>query len=265
MRRTLLISSVLPLLLIGAAPSADRVKAARPEICGLGILAPAGKVLFLPGPSDSIEAVALFNGKRLWETKGASKLLLATDDKVFAQTQVKGKRNQVKIVVLDATTGERLLESERITFPAWVSVPPDYGRSFRSAARLDRGDLVYIWKARTFHDGGEPLPNAGPDGKPYVDPNAREASGAMRVDLSSGKVTVVKDYRPKESDFFEDRPTWAGPAKRQGRVFRVEQDTSTNSGMPHSLIRQILKAKTQDGKRSWQRDIIGEVNLPPRP
>ncbi len=265
MRGALLLSSTLLFLLLGGkVQSGDQVKVARPDVCGVGILAPSGKVLFLPSASGGIEAVALFNGKVLWEGKGASMLLLATDDKVFAQAVDKGKRNQVKVVVCDALTGERLLESEWITFPDWVSVRPDYGLRFRSAARLEKEDLTFVWEARAFYDGGEPLPEFGPDGKPYVDPNAKEAGGAARVNLGSGKVATVKDYRPKEGDFLEDRPTWVGPTKRQGWVFQVKE-TDPKPGFPQSLTRRILKAKTEDGKRSWERDIAGEVNLPPRP
>src|SRR5262249_37328617 len=155
--------------------------------------------LFLPSAAGGIEAVALFNGKALWESKDASRLLLATDDRVFAQALVKDKRNQVKVVVLDAITGERLLESEVITFPDWVSVRPDYGLRFRSGARLNKGNLVLAWEARAFYDGGPPLPEFGLDGKPYVDPNAKKAGGAVRVNLTSRKVATVKGYSPKEA------------------------------------------------------------------
>ncbi len=86
MRGALLVNSLLlPLLLVETARSGDQVQVARPEICGVGILSPSGKVVFLPSASGGMEAVALFNGKTLWKTKGASKLLLATGDRVFAQ------------------------------------------------------------------------------------------------------------------------------------------------------------------------------------
>jgi hypothetical protein len=265
MRSAWLVSAILvPLLLAGSVKSGEQVKVASLEVCGVGILSPSSKVLFLPSASGGVEAVALFNGKALWESKDASRLLLATGDKVFAMALVKGKRNQVKVVVLDAITGERLVESATITFPAWVSVPPDYGLSFRSGARLDKGDVVLVWEARAFQDGGPPPPEFGPDGKPYVDPNAKKASGALRVNVASGKVAPMQGYSPKEAEFFDDRPSWVGPIKRQGWVFRVEE-TGPKSGLPGALTQRTFKAATQDGKRSWEREIAGGVNLPPRP
>src|SRR5262249_618747 len=235
MRAAWLIGSVLlPWLLAGNAAGGGQAKATGPNICGVGILSPSGKVLFLPSATGGLEAAALFNGKTLWQAKDASKPLLATDEKVFAQASVKGKRNQVKVVVLDARTGERLLESGVIAFPDWVSVPRDYGLSFRSAGRLHKRDLVLAWEARAFYEGGVPPPAFGPDGKPYVDPNAKQAGGAVRVNLSSGKVTAVKGYRPKEAEFPEERPSWVGQTKRQGWVFRVAE-TDPEPGFPYSL------------------------------
>jgi hypothetical protein len=265
MRGVLLVSSaILPLLVTGRVESGDPVKVAGPAVCGVGILSPSGKVLFLPSTSRGIEAVALFNGKALWQSKDASRPLLATDAKVFAQGLVKGKRNQVQVVVFDVITGELLLGSQTITFPDWVSVRPDYGLRFRCAARLDKADLLLIWEARAFSDGGEPLPEFGPDGKPFVDPNAKKAGGAVRVNLASGKVATVKGYSLKEADFSEDRPSWVGETKRRGWVFRVEE-VAPKLGFPGSLTRRILKAAREDGKRTWERDIAGEVYLPPRP
>ena len=264
MRAILCCLLVPPLLTTGFANAGDQAQAAVPNVCGIGIMSPSGKVLFLPSAAGGIEAVAIFNGKTLWESKDADRPLLATDTRVFAQIPVKDKRNQVKIIVLDAATGERLLESAVISFPDWVSVRPDYGLRFRAGARLEKKDLVYAWDAYSFHDGGPPLPASGPDGKPYKDPNAKKAGGAIRVNLANGKFAAVKGYQPKEADFPEDRPDWAGQTKRQGWVFRVEE-RGPGSGFPYSLIPRVLKAQQADGKRSWEHRIAGEVYLPPRP
>jgi hypothetical protein len=235
-----------------------------PLVCGVGVAAPSGKVLYLPSAGGGIEAVALFNGKQLWEAKEASTPLLATADKVFALAQVKGKRNQVQVVVLDAATGERLLRSETITFPDWVSVKRDFGLRFTPAARMEKGALLLLWKAWRFHDGGPPPPPFGPDGKPYVDPNARKAAGAVRVELTGGKVAAVKGYQPRDVEFPETEPTNAGPTKLSGWVLRVEE-RDPEPGFPHVLTRRVLRAETTDGARSWQRRIAGEPYLPPRP
>jgi hypothetical protein len=96
-------------LLVAGQVGADPPKATGVTVCNLGVLAPSGKVLFLPGPSG-VEAITVFNGKPLWEAKGTGVPLLATADYVVSQIQVKGKKNQVRLVVLDATTGERIRE-----------------------------------------------------------------------------------------------------------------------------------------------------------
>ena len=261
MLRTRLAGSALLLVLSGLAlRAADPHKSAGVNVAAVGVLAPSGKVLFLPGDSH-VEAVAVFNGKPLWTSEDATRPLLATADHVFAQARVKGKRNQVKVVILDATTGERVRESETITFPDWVSVQPDYGLRFRSAARLDKDGFLFIWEARTFRDGGPPPPEFGPDGKPYVDPNAKQAGGAVRVDAATGRVSTVKDYKPKDTDFPSELGT---KTTANGWVFRVEQ-VPTDTGKPYALLPRRLVAEREDGKGSWKRPIDSEVNLPPRP
>ena len=246
------VSSFL-LLLSGLAMRADDApKATGVAVCNLGVLAPSRKVLFLPGTSG-VEAIAVFNGKPLWEAKDTGVPLLATADCVVSQIQVKGKKNQVKLVVLDATTGERLRVSDAIEFPEWVSVPLDFGHRFRSAARLDKDNVLFVWKAHTFSDGGRPPPDP--------DPNAKQAAGAFRLGVKSGRVAAVKGVQPKEGEL----PDWTpGQTKHDGWVFRVEEK-SPEPGFPHVLTTRTLIAEREDGKGSWKRPLVGQPHLPPRP
>jgi hypothetical protein len=246
------VSSFL-LLLPGLALRADDpAKATGVTVCNLGVLAPSGKVLFLPGTSG-VEAIAVFNGKPLWEAKDTGLPLLATADYVVSQIQVKGKKNQVKLEVLDATTGERLRSSDVIEFPDWVSVTLDYGHRFRSAARLGKNKVLFVWEAYTFSDGGRPPPDP--------DPNAKRAAGAFRLDVKSGLVSPVKKLQPKEGEL----PDWTpGQTKHGGWVFRVEEK-SPQPGFPHVLTPRTLIAEREDGKGSWKRPLVGQPYLPPRP
>src|SRR5215469_8035455 len=227
------VSSFL-LLLSGLAVRADDPpKATRVTVCNLGVLSPSGKVLFLPGTSG-VEAIAVFNGKPLWEARDTGVPLLATADYVVSQTQVKGKKNQVKLVVLDATTGERLRISDAIEFPDWVSVPLDFGHRFRSAARLDKNNVLFVWEAYTFSDGGPPPPDP--------DPNAKRAVGAFRLDVKSGRVSAVKELQPKEGEL----PDWTpGQTKHGYWVFRVKE-RSPEPGFPHVLTTRTLIAERED-------------------
>jgi hypothetical protein len=241
------------LLLSGLAMRADGPpKAASVTVCNLGVLAPSGKVLFLPG-TNGVEAISVFNGKPLWEAKDTGVPLLATADYVVSQIPVKGKKNQVKLVVLDAATGERLRISDAIEFPEWVSVPLDFGHRFRSAARLDKNNVLFVWEAYTFSDGGE-LP-------PHPDPNAKRAAGAFQLDVKSGRASAVKEVQPREGEL----PDWTlAQTKHDGWVFRVEEK-SPEPGFPHVLTTRILIAERLDGKGSWKRPLVGQPHLPPRP
>jgi hypothetical protein len=240
---------------LGVSAPAPPGTSAPPDLCGVGLLDAGRGVLYLPGAAGGVEAVSLRGGKPLWESKEASSPVLASGGKVFALAPVAGKRNEMRVVVLDARTGKRLAPPATISFPGWVSVTPAHGRRFRRAARPVRGGMLLVWEASRFRDGGEPPP--GPD------PNARQAGGAVRVDGATGEVAVVKGYRPKKADFRADdgqlHRTVAG-----GWVFDVEE-RYPRGGSCEWLTRRVLKARSADGRRAWGRSIAGEVDLPPRP
>jgi hypothetical protein len=140
-----------------------------------------------------------------------------------------------------------------IEFPEWVSVPLAFGHRFRSAARLDNDNVLYLWEAYTFSDGGEPPPDP--------DPNAKQAAGAFRLGVKSGRVAAVKGVRPKEGEL----PDWTpGQTKRDGWVFRVEEK-SPEPGFPNVLTRRTLIAEREDSKGSWKTPLVGQPHLPPRP
>src|SRR5207245_1852115 len=100
----------------------------------------------------------------------------------------------------------------------------------------------------------------------YVDPNERKGSGAVRVDLATGKATAVAGYQPRETEFPETEPSWVGPTKLSGWVLRLEEQ-SPDPGFPHSLNRRVARAagRGRASARSWQRRSAGEPYLPPRP
>ena len=99
------------------------------------------------------------------------------------------------------------------------------------------------------------LPPPGPD------PNARQATGAFRLDVKSGRVSTVKKGHPKEGEL----PDWTpGPTKRDGWVFRVEEK-SPKPAYPHVLTTRMLIAEREDRKESWKRPLVGQPYLPPRP
>jgi len=141
---------------------------------GPGVADPAGKVGFFPSKTGGIDALDLASGKVLWTSKEANRPLLASRDRLFAQKNL-DKANQIRVVVLDASDGKRVLESEVIAHPYWVSVSVAYGLTYRSSARLDINALWLCWEGHAFYAGGAPPP-------PEVAKAARKDAEGQTID-----------------------------------------------------------------------------------
>jgi hypothetical protein len=185
-------SSLLLPLLLGApvlAAPAPAASGAPLSIPG-GVADPAGKTGYVANDKGGIDALDLATGELLWSTREAPRPLIAFGNKLAAQAPVEGKANQVRVVVLDASAkGRRLLESDPVAFPDWVSVGLTHGRSFRSDARLGKGGLLLRWEANAFYAGGAaPTPQ-------ILEAARKHAAGTARIDLESGR---VKNLEPDE-------------------------------------------------------------------
>jgi len=239
-----------------AAP-VPATKAQAPVVLpGSGVADPDGKVAYVPNTGGGIDALDLATGKRLWQTNAAPRPLLATADRLFAEVPVKGKGHQVRIIVLDTTQeGKKVLESQPVSFPDWVSVGVSHGRSFASSARTDgEGGLLLTWQARAWYAGGAAPP-------PEVERAARKsASGVARIDLKSGRVEALESNKiPKGTP-----QTVAAPppsAKIGDRTLSIE-DTPI-PGRPFQQKRTLRAA--ENGKVLWQHEIAAPVFLPPPP
>lgn len=242
-----------------AAPAPGEAARAPVALPGGGVAEPDGKVGYVPNPSGGIDALNLADGTRLWDTREAPRPLLATADRLFVQAPVRGKANQVRILVLDATQkGKRLLESQPVTFADWVSVGVTYGRSFALAARLDgEGGLLLTWTARSWYAGG-----ARPT--PEIERRARRAaSGVAHVDLKTGRVEALEgDKVPKGTP--RTVPGEVRSAKVGGRVYSIEDKPGGVPGRPFQRKR-TLRAADDNGKVLWERAIAGPVFLQPLP
>jgi hypothetical protein len=161
----------------------------------IGVAAADGKVGYVPGAKEGVEAINLETGAVLWSTKEPAKPLALSGKLLAAQVAVPGKANHVRIVVLDTTDkGKQVRISEPVVFPDWVSVAVTYGRTFSAHAYVDKGDLVYKWQANAFYAGGAPPP---PE---VVKAAMKEASGVARINLESGKVAMLPaDKAPMET------------------------------------------------------------------
>jgi hypothetical protein len=211
-----------------AAPAPDAKEATL--LPGNGVATPSGNGLILPSVDRAgLKCLDPDSGKTLWESKLANKVLLATDERVFAQGPVKGKANQVKIVILNAKTGEEVKSSEPIVFPDWVVTETAGGKTFTSMATLEDGKLVYKWQAGSFYWGGaRPTPEIeeaarkNAEGTFNINPDKatfEEVKGALRKPIAvqhPQKVTIGK----RTYDIVDRASQQKGPFFQQDRFFR---------------------------------------------
>ena len=153
-----------------------------------GVADPGGRTGFVANSHGGIDAVDLATGDLLWDVDGAKRPALAEDDRLYAWAPVNG--NGLRVVAFDrAQGGRRLLESETVTFPDWVSVEEAPGRSFTARWRLDRGRLILDWEARAWYSGPHATPQAETDAR-------RQAEGQVRIDVETGKAETAAAETP---------------------------------------------------------------------
>jgi hypothetical protein len=158
-----------------------------------GVVDAEGKTGYLANPAGGIDAIDLSTGRLRWSSPKASKPLALAANRLAAQATIKGKANQLRVVVLDvAHQGKLLATSTPVVFPDWVSIGVTYGRSFTASGKVVKGQLFLRWEARAWYAGG-----ARPT--PEIERRARKHdAGVARIDLKTGKVALLKkDQFPK--------------------------------------------------------------------
>lgn len=258
-RKALVLTSILASVLMANAAHQNKQAGRMPKhLPGGGVADGAGKVGYFPNPTGGIDALDLTTGKVLWTSKEASRPLLALNDRLVAQRTEKNKANQVRIVILDgAQAGKRVLESQPIVLPDWVSVEVAYGRSFRGSARAEAESLLLTWEARAFYAGG-----ARPT--PEIEAAARkEASGVARVDLANGKIEKLTADQIKAGKFFPI-PGESIVTKVGNHTFALKDAPGNNPRNPLQR-RRTLQALNDAKEVVWQHEIAAPVFLLPRP
>jgi outer membrane protein assembly factor BamB len=217
---------------------------------GGGVSSPDRKTGYFSAEKGGIEAVELSTGKTLWASKEASRPLIAGDKTIYAQVSIPKKGNAVRVIALDMD-GKKVLQSEPIVFPDWVSVEVAYGRTFASAAVLKQGELLLVWEARTHYAGGAVPP-------PEVEEAARkEASGIAKVNLESGKVISLGKTDRRKVAFHAPERMNVG-----GLTLTVIDEPSQDPTNPLQTRRR-LQASDASGRVVWQRQIAAPVQLIP--
>jgi hypothetical protein len=194
-----------------AAPAADRPASIPfPD----GIAASDGKTAFVINADGGIDALDLAKGELLWDTKEAVKPLALKGKLLMAQTFVKDKGNQLRLVVLDVDKkGKKQSESDLVIFPDWAVVAATgQGSSFFTRARIDKDDLYLFWDAhRWYYGGAAPTPDILKAAK-------KDEAGVARINLGAGKVEMLAKDKvpdldpklPKELEKIESQQYWSG-------------------------------------------------------
>jgi hypothetical protein len=239
---------------IGVAPAWSQVeKSTSGKLPGDGVADPAGNVGYFPNTTGGIDALELATGKLLWASKDADRPLVATNDRLLAQA---GKTNQVRLIVIDKE-GKRVLESDPIKFPDWVSVQTAYGRSFQSGARLDGKSALLSWQARAFYAGG-----ARPT--PQIEKAARkDASGVSRINLETGKVEALSAEQIAAGKFLPVPVEARNPTF--GKLTLSVKDSPAKNPKNFFEKRRTLQAVNEAKAVVWERDIAAPIFLPPLP
>jgi len=141
-----------------------------------GVADSAGETGFVSNADRNLVAVNLANGKDLWTGARGDYPVAVVGDKVLVLNADAKKFNVLRMAASQDMIGKTTLQSDPVTFPEWVDLRPDGGQSFGLLPRVDGGDLWLRWRARAGMPG---------------DKGAKEATGAVRIDLASGKVKML--------------------------------------------------------------------------
>jgi outer membrane protein assembly factor BamB len=183
----------------GAAPAPEAKDDARIHFIPGGVTDADGAKGFVANDKGGVTAVDLESGESLWDSKTAGKPVAVVNGRVLVQTLDPKNENALRVVGLNAETGEKAWEADAALFPKWVSPldGPGGGRSFSSHSRMDKNALLIVWQANSWYWGGVP---PTPE---MVKAATKKAEGAARIDLESGKVEMldkVPPVGPKVSD-----------------------------------------------------------------
>jgi hypothetical protein len=137
-------------------------------------------------PSGGIDAINLTTGKLLWQVGATQRPLIVTGNRLFSLAPEEKRAHAARVVVLDVNQqGEKILASDPVVFPAWVSLDEIPGCVLRLEVAIDGHDLILRWEAHARYVGGAAAPPA------IREKYKKDASGVMRVNQETGGVTSL--------------------------------------------------------------------------
>ena len=224
-----------------------------------GVADPAGRVAYVAHATGGIDALNLETGEVRWSTDAASRPLLGLDDRLVCQAFVKGRKNALQIVVLDAARGGVLLRSEAATLPDWVDVTTR-GEAFACSVRAEGDTLLYRWEGHARYRGGAPPP-------PEVLARAtKDAAGAARISLSTGRVEVEAGEAGGEPSLEEEAAIPVAIPGMESEAMDARIVGSRAFYLLDTPSGRVLKARdARSGAPLWERPLGPRpVSKPPR-
>jgi hypothetical protein len=187
MRHDLWVSVLVPLVLVTMVlPVLAQSPPPKPVLLPKGVADPRGHIGFVINPSGGIDAINLTTGKLLWQVGATQRPIIVTGNRLFSLAPEEKRAHAARVVVLDVNRqGEKLLTSDSLVFPAWVSLDETPGCVLRLEAAIDGHDLILRWEAHARYVGGAAAPPA------IREKYKKDASGVMRVNQETGGVTSL--------------------------------------------------------------------------
>jgi len=151
-----------------------------------------------------------------------------------------------------AQLGSPLLQSEAVELPAWASLAKAHAHSFVVESRLLDDALILHWRAEVWYGGGEKLTEAEERAAHKI------ASGAVRMDLRTGKVLTRDDKEPKEFPGARDvRDVRLGELR-----FSLGEIAGPVIGVGRATRRSIRATDPRTDKLLWEHELEPEIVLP---
>jgi hypothetical protein len=172
----------------GAAPTPETKDDGRINYIPGGVADADGARGFIVNADRGVDAVDLESGKTLWTFKDGGRPLAVVGDRLLVQVLDPKKGNAARILALDLAEGKKVLESDPLVFPDWVTPGPTgmwSGRSFAAQPRIQNGELWLKWQAHARYSGGAaPTPE-------ILKASMKDADGVAHVNLESGKAEML--------------------------------------------------------------------------
>ncbi len=235
-----------------AADSPDAAKD-RPTLIPGGIASPDGKVGFVVNVKRGVDALQLATGELLATAATARRPLIVWNERLVAQMAVKDNPHAMKLALFDAAQlGSPLLETEAIALPEWASLAKAHAHSFVVESRLVGDAVVLRWRAETWYGGGEKLTEAEERAAHKV------ASGAVKMDLHTGKIQTRDDREPVElPEAREPREVRLGE-----RRLALGEVAGPVIGVGRATRRSIRASDPRTDKLLWEHELEPEIVLP---